>query len=345
MAAETSYRVRASGAEVDCREDQPLLDSLLRGGVWMPNSCNQGTCGTCKVQVMHGRVDHEDSPLATLPAAERAAGMALACQARPCSDVEVRSCAAETEDTSTHQLRDLIGTVAVLEDIAEDTRRLVLSLDRPLEHSAGQYAEIRIPGTGVNRQYSMANAPAHSASLEFHIRRTEGGLATDRWIFSDLAPGHQVELTGPYGDFCYTDVDADSPMILLAGGTGLAPLRSIMEHALEVDPAREIHLYHGVRWARDLYDVEHLRALTAIHPNVQYVPSVSRGDWAGRSGYVSDAVLEDFSSCKGYSGYVCGPPAMVESAIKALKRRRMAPRMIRRETFEPAPKMQPLPVG
>jgi CDP-4-dehydro-6-deoxyglucose reductase/3-phenylpropionate/trans-cinnamate dioxygenase ferredoxin reductase subunit/phenol hydroxylase P5 protein len=334
MTRTETHTVSVGTDTVQCGSDQAILDAFLRGGVWMPNSCNQGTCGTCKLRVVSGSVDHRRSPDSTLSAAERDAGFALACQAAPCGDTVVERLDSAPA-TTVHALRDLVGTVSGIEDIARDTRRLLVTLDSPLEFSAGQYVELRVPGSDQGRQYSMANSPSESKVLEFHIRRQPGGLATDNWIFGPLSVGDRVDMVGPLGDFCL-DTDDDGPMILLGGGTGLAPLKSIAAQALRVIPDRTVHLYHGVREKADLYDVDLFQEWERAHPGFRYRPCLSDQTWPGRTGYVTDAFVDDFDTCRGYSGYLCGPPAMVDAGVKAFKRRRMAPRRIFREKFTPA---------
>lgn len=334
MSVTRAFSVSVGADTVDCAPEQSLLDALLRAGVWMPNSCNQGTCGTCKLRVVSGSVDHRGSPESTLSRDERADGLALACQATPCTDVVVERRDSGPAD-HTHMLRDLTGTVTAIEDVARETRRVAVILDSPLEFSAGQYVQLHVPGTDQRRQYSMANTPGNAKLLEFHIRREHGGLATDKWIFDTMSVGDPVNLTGPLGDF-RLDVDGSEPMILLGGGTGLAPLVSIARSALDLGPDREIHLYHGVRARADLYDVEIFREWERAHPAFRYIPCLSDEQWGGRTGYVSDAFASDFASCRGYSGYLCGPPPMVDAGVKAFKRRRMAPRRIFREKFTAA---------
>ena len=265
-----TFTVSVAADRVECRPDQPILDAFLRGSVWMPNSCNQGTCGTCKLRVVSGSVDHGRSPENTLTRAEREQGFALACQATPCGDTVVERL--DTAPAGTvHALRDLVGTVSAIEDVARDTRRVLVTLDSPLDFSAGQYVELRVPGTDHGRQYSMANTPGESKQLEFHIRRQPGGVATDGWVFGTLSVGERVEMAGPLGDFRLDPEDA-GPMILLGGGTGLAPLKSMVRQALTSAPDRAIHLYHGVREESDLYDVDLFQEWERAYPGFRYVP-------------------------------------------------------------------------
>ncbi|TQK69161.1 2Fe-2S iron-sulfur cluster-binding protein [Nocardioides sp. SLBN-35] len=330
---------------VEGAADQTVLEALLRAGVWMPNSCNQGTCGTCKLQVVSGEVDHRDSPLDTLTADEREAGLALACQARPCGDTEVALRGADTGRT-THPLRDLTATVTAVEDIARDTRRILLGLDEPLAFSAGQYVELVVPGSGERRQYSLANTAEEDKVLELHVRRVPDGIASDRWLFGSVAVGDRVEAIGPLGDFHVPGPEADEgePMVLIGGGTGLAPLVGIVRTALARHPQREVVLYHGVRGSADLYDLARFDELAAAHPGFRFVPVLSDepddARTSYRGGFPTDVFVDDVASARGWSGWLCGPAPMVEAGVRAFKRRRMAPRLIHREKFTPADSAQ-----
>lgn len=325
-------KLKTLGKTARAEPDQPLLDAFLRDGVWLPHNCTQGTCGSCKCRVESGAFDHGNAPLSTLTEEERAQGLLLGCQARAKSDMVIEPVTAVEDDVAHHPLRDVAGRIAVLEDIARDTRRLVIELDEDMPFLAGQYAEIKVPGTAAWRQYSMANPPSETRRLEFHIKRTESGLATDKWLFRGAKIGDHVDLKGPLGNFGLFRPQ-DDPAILIAGGTGLAPMKSIVQHALAEGLIPEIWLYHGGRGAADLYDGDFFEALAEEHPNFHYRPCLSEDSWDGRCGMVTDCVVDDFKSCKGMSAYLCGPPAMVQAAGKALKRRRMPPRRTFKEEF------------
>lgn len=335
-APELTHEVRIDPLDrsTKCPAGQSILESCLRDDIWLPHSCTQGTCGSCKVKVLSGEVDHRDSSEHTLTPEEREAGIALGCQATPVSTLVLEPLEQVDADDGVprHPLRDHAGTLVVLDDIARDVRRLVVELDEPMAFNPGQYAEIEVPGTDVARQYSMANPPSETSRLEFHVRRTPGGIATDGWMFAGLAVGERIGLKGPLGDFGMP-VAQEEPAILIAGGTGLAPLKSIVRHALAHDLAPELHLYHGGRSRQDLYDVEFFEGLAREHSNFGYRPCLSEEDWDGATGLVTDVVLADFQSCRGLSAFLCGPPGMIEAGVKALKRRRMAPRKIHREEF------------
>lgn len=335
MAEPTGFSVTVGAASVECGPNQKMLDAFLRNSVWVPNSCNQGTCGTCKVRVVDGTFDTPEVLDSVLSSSEQEQGFVLSCQTAPTSDLVVEPPQGQS-DANHHVLRDIAGTVASLREVAKDTLAVTVLLDEPLEFTAGQYVELSIPGTDVTRPYSMANPPSEPDKLEFHVRRQVDGLATDRWIFDSMAVGNPVNMTGPWGDFCFEADEPELGLILLAGGTGMAPLKSIARAALEVDPDREIHVYHGVRTEPELYDIDFWQHLATDFSGVSYTPCLSRGQWSGRIGYVGDALLDDIGSCRDYAAYLCGPPAMVEAGVRALKRRRMSPRRIRREKYTPA---------
>lgn len=332
----TTFSVTIEGGSTfEAPEDQTILESALRAGQWMSHACSQGTCGTCKFSLACGTVDHGDSCEEILPPEERAAGKGLACQSRPKGDLTVVAADGGGGPAVAHPLRDYTGEVSEITTIAADTVRLVIDLDNPLTFSAGQYCELLVPETGVWRQYSMANTPAEDTRLEFHIKRVDGGVATDEWIFRSLSEGDSIDLRGPMGGFML-DGAMEENAILIGGGTGLAPLKSIARHALENDLLPEITLFHGCRTEADLYDVDFFKDLESRHTNFTYVPVLSEGQWDGATGFVTDAVLETYSTCRGYAAFMCGPPPMIQAGAKALRRKRMPSRLMFKEEFTPA---------
>jgi phenol hydroxylase P5 protein len=235
-----------------------------------------------------------------------------------------------------HPVRDFTGTLVELEEIARETRRLIIELDTEITFNPGQYVSVEIPGTDQTRTWSMANVPGEPKRIELQIRRTPGGLGTDGWVFKNLAVGDTVRLSGPYGRFFLREARAQ-PMILIGGGTGLAPLKSIVRHILETGLSQRVHLYQGARTRADLYDVDYFRGLAAAHPDqFTYRPCLSEAtgdDWGGPTGMVTDVVDADFETCRQHTAYLCGPPPMVEAALKTLMRKRLFPKDIYREDF------------
>lgn len=346
----TSYTVTVEplGARVTCRAGQAVLDACLREGIWLPHACTHGTCGTCKALVTDGEVDHGNaSPFALLDG-ERAEGRALICVATPRGDVTIESEIDVDEDVDVHPVRDYTGTVRVVADPASGVRRLVIELDRPLAFNPGQYVQLSIPsgesgapgearGTGEPRAYSIASAPSAAQgthpAIELHVRRLPGGVATEGWIFAGLAPGDAVSLSGPYGQFSFRTARPE-PVLLLAGGTGLAPMKAILAHLAEAGAAeRPVTLYHGARTVADLYEHDWLREFAAEHDWFTYRPALSRDSWEGRSGRVPELLAADYPRAAGHAAYVCGKPVFVEAVMRALMKARLFPRDIYREDF------------
>jgi phenol hydroxylase P5 protein len=285
--------------------------------------------------VLDGDVDHGESSSFALMDFERDEGKVLPCCARPRSDVTIEAEIDVDEDLEMYPVQDYLATLVSLEDIARDTRRMVIELDRDMDFNAGQYLKFQVPGTGVDRTYSIASPPTENRRLEFHIRRTPGGVATDGWIFRSLAVGDPVSVSGPYGRFVL-HVGDDRPAVLVAGGTGLAPIKSMIRHALENDAyAGHLTLYQGARTQEWLYDVEELQRLEKQYPDrFAYRPCLSeeKADGFG-SGLVTDVIEAENETLRGYAGYLCGPPPMVDAALKTLMAKRLFPRDIYREDF------------
>lgn len=337
MTAEYQVTIEPLGREVTCREDQTILDACLRSGVWVPHSCTHGTCATCKAEILEGEVEHGAASSFALMDFERDEGKVLLCTATPKTDVVIEADVDVDESIPTHAVEDYVGTLVAMEDIANDTRRVVIELDRDLAFNAGQYMSLQVPNSpGVSRTYSMANSPAAARRLEFQIRKVGGGLGTDGWIFKDLKVGDAINLSGPYGRFVLRE-DRDDPAIMIAGGTGLAPMASMIRRALVEGEGEVSHitLYQGARTREWLYDVDYFRELEAEYPDrFTYRPCLSEEEAEGfASGNVTDVLNADHATLKGHVGYVCGPPAMVDAALKALMLKRLFPRDIFKEEF------------
>ncbi|MDO5499928.1 MAG: 2Fe-2S iron-sulfur cluster-binding protein [Propionibacteriaceae bacterium] len=331
-----TIRIESLDAEVECREDQNILDACLRNGVWLPHACTHGTCGTCKVEIVEGDVNHQDASEFALMEYERNEGKTLVCVATPESDVTIEADVEAEEGVTMHPVRDFTGVVNALEDCARETRRITIDLDDEIGFNAGQYVQVTLPNTaGEFRSWSMANSPANGKQIELAVRRTPGGKGTDGWIFKDLKVGDEVKIAGPYGRF-FVRTAKDKPIIMIGGGTGLSPLKSMVTHVLEEETGQVIHLYHGVRVAEDLYDVEYFRQLQAEHEDqFFYHPCLSEEEGVEDTsfGLVTDVIDNDFKTLRGMVAYICGPPAMVEASLKMLMKKRLFPRDTYREDF------------
>jgi ferredoxin-NAD(P)+ reductase (naphthalene dioxygenase ferredoxin-specific) len=311
--------IRQHGAPVPVELGHTILEAALQHGVPYPHGCRSGNCGACKSRLERGEVELSPYSAFALTDCERRDGLILACRAVPWSDVSVAWL--DADEAIAHPLRYLTCRVGALEDATHDIKLLRLAIEAggPFAFSAGQYAALTFAGQAP-RDYSMANRP-DEALLEFHIRRTAGGAAS-LYVAERLKPGDIVKVEGPYGASWLREHHT-GPILAIAGGSGLAPIKSIVETALAAGMAQPIALYLGVRAERDLYLEDHFRALAARHGNLRFVPVLSEpeADTTRRRGFVHEAALSDLTDLDGAKAYLAGPPVMVEAATRLLLER------------------------
>lgn len=310
-----SVTIQPGGTTIQVDNGETVLDAALRQGLILPYGCKDGVCGSCKGRLVTGELDYGHYHLRVLSEAERAHGKALLCQAKPLSDavIEVRSVA----KLRGIRVKTLPVRVRTIDRRSPDVAVLTLQLpynDR-LEFLAGQYLDILLQG-GERRSFSMANAPQRQDALELHVRHVPGGRFTDH-VFQAMQPREILRCEGPHGNFFLRE-DSAKPSVLLASGTGFAPMKSLLEDAFLRGIDRRVTLYWGGRRPRDLYLSELPERWAAEHPNFRYVPVVSdplpEDVWQGRTGLVHRAVLTDLPDLSRYQVYACGVPVMVEAA-------------------------------
>jgi phenol hydroxylase P5 protein len=325
------------GQTVEVEEGQTLLDAALRSGVYLPHACCHGLCGTCKVRVTGGEVDHGPASSFALMDFEREEGMALACCARAETDVVIEAEVDEDPDARNLPVRDHEGTVTRLERLTPTILGVHVRLDAPLEFQAGQYVNLSIPvDGGITRAFSLASPPSRGAELELNVKRVPGGRGTG-WIHDTLEVGARVKLAGPYGRF-FVRRSANLPMIFFAGGSGLSSPRSMIEDLLAGGCDLPITLVHGQRTRDELYRHQELLELAARHGRFTYLPCLSHepegSGWTGRRGFVHDVAREHFQGdFRGHKAYLCGPPMMIEACIRTLMQGRLFERDIHTEKF------------
>lgn len=326
------------GQTLEVEEGQTLLDASLRAGVYLPHACGHGLCGTCKVQVIDGEVDHGEASSFALMDYEREEGLCLACCARPESDVVIEADIDEEPDARNIKIRDVSATVTRIEQLTPTIKGIFATLDDgdALEFQAGQYVNVALPGDDGHRPFSLANPPQRAGEVELDIRLVPGGRATT-WIHEQLAIGDRLRLSGPYGRF-FVRTSAQLPMLFLAGGSGLSSPRSMILDQLASGCELPITLVYGARTREELYYHDELAALAERHANFTYVPALSHepeGDgWTGRRGFVHEAANEHFAGdFRGHKAYLCGPPLMIDACITALMRGRLFERDIYMERF------------
>ncbi|HZE92588.1 MAG TPA: CDP-6-deoxy-delta-3,4-glucoseen reductase [Rhizobacter sp.] len=310
--------VQPSGASFQVDRDEPILTAAIRQGIGLPYGCKDGACGSCKSKLLQGRVIHGAHQSKALSSEEEDAGFTLTCCAAAQTDVviEARTVPAAGEFAVRKMPCRVISIHKPTGDVA--VLQLQLPANDSLRYRAGQYIEFMLRD-GDRRSYSMANAPhtqAQQPGIELHIRHMPGGKFTDH-VFGAMKEKEILRLEGPWGSFFLRE-DSDKPIVLLASGTGLAPIKALIEHMQFKRITRHTVLYWGCRSRADLY--LHEWAVKAVHEtaNLTYVPVLSHAKpedaWRGRTGLVHQAVMSDLPDLSGHQVYACGAPIMVESA-------------------------------
>jgi len=311
--------IQPSQHQFAAEADKSVLDAALAAGIVLPYSCRSGACSTCKAKVLSGSVEAGSSPAQILSADEIEAGFTLLCQARATSDLVIES--RELRLASDIQIRKIPSRVTAIARPTSDVALLTLQLPatETFRFHAGQYIEV-ILKDGKRRSYSMANAPHAASTLELHLRHLNGGLFTDH-VFGAGATAMKereiLRLEGPFGSFFLRE-DSQLPIVMLASGTGFAPIKSIIEHMVHEAINRPITLYWGGRRPGDLYMNDLVEQWASTIPGFKYVPVISdalpEDGWVGRTGFVHRAVMQDFPDLSGHQVYACGAPIVVDSA-------------------------------
>ena len=315
---EWSLAVHPDECIIEVRSGETLLDAGLRQGLPMPFECRNGGCGACKATLLHGEVRLEPFQESALTSAERAAGKTLLCCAEPLSDVEIEY--VPQIGPKALPIKQYVARVSRLERLTQDVMRLSLRLEdgSALRFHAGQYINI-ILDDGAGRSFSFAAAPHAAEEIELHVRLVPGGRFTTE-VFTRMKVGDQLRFEGPLGAFTLRQ-DTDKPILFVAGSTGFAPVKSMIEHAFHCGLKRPMILYWGVRNRRDLYLGDLAEQWAREHANFTVVPVLSEpraeDEWTGRTGLVHEAILADFPDLSKHQVYACGSVQMVEAAQPA----------------------------
>jgi CDP-4-dehydro-6-deoxyglucose reductase len=306
--------IKPSGHVFACDEGETVLGAAMRADLMIPYGCRNGACGTCKGKILDGEVDYGAHQPGTLTANEKALGLALFCVAKPRTPlaIEVR----EVRRAGDIQIRKLPCRIEKIEKVAPDVAIVSLKLpaNERLQYLAGQYIDLLLKD-GRRRSFSMATPPENDALLEVHVRHVPGGYFSGL-LFNEFKGREILRLEGPLGTFFLRD--SDKPIVFVAGGTGFAPVKAVIEHALNHDVQRPMALYWGARASRDLYLPDLPGTWQARHRDFRFIPVLSdplpEDRWPGRTGLVHKAVMTDFPDLSGYQVYACGGPAMIDAA-------------------------------
>jgi CDP-4-dehydro-6-deoxyglucose reductase, E3 len=307
--------IKPSDHRFECAGDEAILSAALRASLLLPYGCRDGACGSCKSKIVTGEVDYGPHQAATLTDIEKKQGYVLPCVARPLSAVTLEC--REVRRAGDIQIRKLPCRIEKIELPTPDVAIVSLKLpaNERLQFLAGQYIDILLKDSG-RRSFSLATPPHDDGFLQLHMRYMPGGAFTEH-LFRDLPIKEILRIEGPHGAF-YLRETSDKPMIFVAGGTGFAPIKSVIEHAFHQGVDREMVLYWGARSLRDLYLPGLPGSWQQAHPNFTFIPVLSdplpEDNWPGRVGLVHQAVLDDFPDLSAWQVYACGAPPMITAA-------------------------------
>jgi CDP-4-dehydro-6-deoxyglucose reductase len=321
--------------------DQSLLDAALGASLNLPHSCKSGNCGSCRARLLQGEIHYPNGPPLGLSETEVADGFMLLCQARARSDLSIETYEVTTPDQAL--IKRLRARIERALPLSHDVMGLYVRLPvaETFRFEAGQYIDVMLSG-GRRRSFSIASPPHDSRFLELHVRRVAGGEFSER-LFDEDPQNALLTIEGPLGQFAYRPGIA--PMLLVGGGTGLAPLLSILRHVIDSGIERGMTIYWGVRSERDLYAHAALEDLAQRCPangrpaRLRYVPVLSEpsSEWRGSRGFVHEAVLKDIDDLEKYDVYAAGPPAMIAAVRSEFGRRGVAASRLFFDSFDYAP--------
>lgn len=306
--------LQPGGQQLPIESDQTILEAALAAGFVVPYGCRDGACGACKARIEQGTIEQGAVSATALTSSERAEGMALLCKAHAQSDLTIT--VRNLTRTGDLPIKKLPCRVQSIERVASDVIVLKLRLPAsdPFRFRAGQYIDFLLDG-GRRRSFSIANAPTGADHLELHVRRIEGGSFTGH-VFETMKEKDILRFEGPLGSF---GLDAgERPAVLIAGGTGFAPIKSMVEELIASGRQRALTLYWGARTREGLYMNELVRSWEQSLPGFRYVPVLSEAtpadSWTGRTGLVHHAVMADLPDLSRHEAYACGSPAMIDAA-------------------------------
>ena len=301
----------------EIENNETILEAGLGHGHNLPYGCRNGACGTCKAKIVTGKFTYPEGLPEAITEEEHKQGYALLCQAKALSDLSIKARVVET--ATDIKPRQFPCRVTSCEKLNNDVIRLILELPKTerLQFLAGQYIDI-IMRESKRRSFSLANPPHQDQIIELHIRHYDGGLFSD-YAFKDLKEKTLLRIEGPLGQF--TLQESDRPIIMIAGGTGFAPIKSLVEYSIDNNDIRPIDIYWGARTSADLYLDSMVKQWSKNYKHINYIPVLSDiehvNGWTGKTGFVHKAVLEDYSDLSGHDIYACGPPPMINAVVES----------------------------
>jgi propane monooxygenase reductase component len=325
MSEKYIVRLEPVGIEMEVDEDETVLGAAFRQGLMLMHGCKEGQCSACKSFLLDGEVDLDRYSTFALPDFEEAEGYTLLCRAHPMSDLEIELLHYDEEMLrSGVPITEAKAEVAEIEELTHDIRRLVLTLPAAMEFHAGQYVDVRIPGTeDETRSFSMANTPSRNDHIELMIKLYPGGHFSGLLANGGgLKIGDELDVVGPYGVFTLRD-SSPRRLVFIAGGAGMAPVLSLLRSMVEKQVTRPAVFYYGARRRADLFHLDELHGLEAELEDFTFVPALSEPQdedaWEGETGLITDVVARREEGLEDVDAYLCGPPPMVDAAIALLE--------------------------
>lgn len=336
-----NVRLEPVGIDMDVEEDETVLQAAFRQGIMLMHGCKEGQCSACKSVLLDGDAEHDDYSTFALSDMEKEEGSVLLCRLYAHSDLEIELLNFD-EDTLTSWIpaKTFEARIAGITELTHDIRQLDLELDDTFEFRAGQYVDISIPGTGITRSYSMASAPSADRILSFIIKIYPGGAFSSR-LAHELKTGAALEINGPFG-MSFRDPAHAGPMLLVGGGSGMAPLWSILNDLVESGQQKPVHFYYGARTRSDLFYLHEIAALGARLDDFTFVAALSEAQaadaWEGEVGFIHEVVARHHPRASGAAmeSYACGPPPMVEAVLPVFQQIGIDADHIHLDKFTPA---------
>lgn len=344
MTVITTYKVRFEpvGIEMDVEEGETVLDAAFRQGISVMHGCKEGQCSSCKSLLLDGDIELLKYSTFALAESERDSGHILLCKTHAYSDLSIELLNYD-EDLMRRSIavKSFDATLLRIERLTHDIRRLDIELAQPLKFWAGQYVDITLPGGQVTRSFSMANPPSEGRLLSFIIKKYPAGAFSSA-LDDALRPGAELGVKGPYGT-CFRREGHAGPMLLIGGGSGMSPLRSILMDHLASGETRPVRFFYGARTQADLFNLDEFAQIASQLPDFKFIPALSMADddagWTGERGFVHD-VLARHLAAEALGGdidaYSCGPPPMIDAVLPVLQMAGVEPERIYLDKFTPA---------
>lgn len=337
-----SVRLEPIGVDMEVVEGETVLQAAFRQGITLMHGCKEGQCSACKSVLLDGDAEHGDFSTFALSESEQAEGKVLLCRLFPNSDLEIELLNYDEELLANWiPAKKISGVISAIDILTHDIRQFDVKLDLPMRFNAGQFADLTLPGTAVTRAYSMANPPSETGTLSFIIKIYPQGAFSEQ-LAKRLQVGDPIALEGPFGT-SFRNKNHTGPTLLVGGGSGMAPLWSILNDLVQSGERQPVRLYYGARTQRDLLYLEEIAALGSKLADFAFIPALSAqapGDeWTGATGFIHEVVARDYASSGRHvnlQAYACGPPPMVDALLPVFQKIGIDADNIHLDKFTPA---------